>query len=63
MPRTTSLLSQIATAVRADRKRFTPPESHFELVTPTYAEVWFPTGGCIWDDPGIAPPPPTEVFA
>lgn len=52
MPRTTSLLSGIATAVRADRMRFTPPESHFEQVTPEYAEVWFPTGGCIWDQIG-----------
>jgi len=52
MPRTTSLLSGINTKTRADRSRFEPPETYFEQVTDTYAEVWFPTGGCIWDQMG-----------
>lgn len=52
MPRTTELLSAIATAARASRVRFNPPESYFSQVTETYAEVWFPTGGCIWDEIG-----------
>jgi radical SAM enzyme (TIGR01210 family) len=49
MPRTTSLLTGINTSVRANRKRFVPPESYFDQVSATYAEVWFPTGGCVWD--------------
>jgi archaeosine synthase beta-subunit len=52
MPYTTGLLSQIAKTARAGRERFAPPESHVHQVTPEYAEVWFPTGGCIWDELG-----------
>ncbi len=49
LPLTTSLLTGINNRVRAGRKRFVPPDSYFEQVTETYAEVWFPTGGCMWD--------------
>jgi radical SAM enzyme (TIGR01210 family) len=49
LPQTTSLLSGINMSARSGRERFTPPETYFEQVTDTYAEVWFPTGGCIWD--------------
>lgn len=52
MPRTTALLSDISLRARAGRTRFDPPEAYFEQVTASYAEVWFPTGGCIWDSFG-----------
>jgi archaeosine synthase beta-subunit len=49
MPCVTSLLSGISMAVRANRIRFTPIESYVNQVTDQYAEVWFPSGGCMWD--------------
>lgn len=52
MPKTTGLLSSIAVHTRSARPRFSPPESYFTQVTPTYAEIWFPTGGCFWDSIG-----------
>jgi archaeosine synthase beta-subunit len=52
MPLTTGLLSGIAVHARSTRPRFSPPESYFTQVTPTYAEIWFPTGGCFWDSLG-----------
>lgn len=51
-PRTTAMLSNVAMKARADRVRFTPPSDYFDQVTPTYAEIWFPTGGCFWDTLG-----------
>lgn len=52
MPRTTSLLSGINVRARSSRARFDPPETYLDQVSDTYAEVWFPSGGCIWDQMG-----------
>jgi len=52
MPHVTSLLSGISMAARANRVRFTPVDSYVNQVTDHYAEVWFPSGGCMWDKLG-----------
>ena len=51
-PCTTRLLTSLNRKARADRKPFEQPDSYYHQVTDTYAEVWFPTSGCIWDKLG-----------
>ena len=48
-PFVTELLSTVAIAARASRELTIFPDVHFKQVTPTYAEIWFPTAGCPWD--------------
>jgi archaeosine synthase beta-subunit len=52
MPRTTSFLTALNHRARAGRAPFTQPDSYFQQETPTYAEIWFPSSGCIWDKLG-----------
>jgi radical SAM enzyme (TIGR01210 family) len=52
MPMTTGLLTTLNRRARTGRALFQAPTSYYEQVTPTYAEVWFPTTGCIWDKLG-----------
>lgn len=49
LPLTGRLLSSLGRKARASRAAFAPPESYYNQVSDDYAEVWFPSGGCIWD--------------
>jgi radical SAM enzyme (TIGR01210 family) len=51
-PRTTSFLTSLNQKARAGRVPFLQPESYVRQVSDTYAEVWFPSSGCIWDKLG-----------
>lgn len=48
----TQLLSKIAIQERSSRTPKALPPDYFTQVTPTYAEIWFPTAGCTWDSIG-----------
>lgn len=52
LPLTGRLLSTAARKAREDRVQFASPTSYYRQVTDEYAEVWFPSGGCIWDSLG-----------
>jgi uncharacterized Fe-S cluster-containing MiaB family protein len=52
MRHTQALLSGVARHQRASRARFEPPAYSVSQVTATYAEVWFPSPGCPWDELG-----------
>jgi archaeosine synthase beta-subunit len=52
MPHTTALLTSLNQKARAGRALYDPPSSWFRQVSDTYAEMWFPSSGCIWDKMG-----------
>jgi radical SAM enzyme (TIGR01210 family) len=52
LPLTGRLLSTVGRKAREARSPFEAPESYFNQVSADYAEVWFPSPGCMWDGLG-----------